>query len=298
MNANFQLDQSPREGYVPVENASLFYREVGRGQPIIILHGGPDFDHTYLLPDMDRLADSYRLIYYDQRGRGKSEGDVKPEDISIKTEIEDLERLRQHLQLDTVAVLGHSWGGVLAMEYAIHHPDRASHMILMDTAPASYADYLVLRQEIGRRKAVYAAELNSILASDEYKAGDPEAVTAYYRIHFGITIKQPAHLERLIESMKPSFVKESVLKARAIEDQLYTETWTSKEFDLFPKLKQLHTPTLVMHGDYDFIPAECAAHIAQTIPGARFVLLKDCGHFSYIEAPDAVRKEINTFFSA
>ena len=140
----------PREGYVPAENAELFYREVGRGRPIILVHGGPDFDHTYLLPDMDRLSDSYRLIYYDQRGRGKSGRDVRPDDVSIRTEIEDLEGLRKYLRLDSVAVLGHSWGGVLALEYAIRHPDRVSHMILMNTAAASHDDYMLLRQEVAQ----------------------------------------------------------------------------------------------------------------------------------------------------
>ncbi|RPJ02549.1 MAG: hypothetical protein EHM39_01595, partial [Chloroflexi bacterium] len=71
----------PHEGYVPVDNAELFFREVGQGQPIILLHGGPDFDHIYFLPDMDRLSESYRLIYYDQRGRGKSGHNVQPDDV-------------------------------------------------------------------------------------------------------------------------------------------------------------------------------------------------------------------------
>lgn len=62
----------PREGRISVGKTSLFYREIGQGQPIIVIHGGPDFDHSYLLPDLDRLADSFRLIYYDQRGRGRS----------------------------------------------------------------------------------------------------------------------------------------------------------------------------------------------------------------------------------
>src|SRR4026209_3032326 len=115
-------DQSvPREGYAPVKNGELFYREVGHGRPIIVLHGGPDFDHTYLLPDLDRLSDSYRLIYYDQRGRGKSAPETPPEDVTIATEVEDLESLRKHLQLASVAILGHSWGGVLAMQYAIRY---------------------------------------------------------------------------------------------------------------------------------------------------------------------------------
>jgi proline iminopeptidase len=288
----------PREGYVQVENAKLFYREIGVGQPIILLHGGPDFDHTYLLPDMDRLSDSYRLIYYDQRGRGKSLGEVQPNDVSIKTEMEDLERLRQYFQLDSVAVLGHSWGGILAMQYAIHYPECVSHMILMNTAAASQADYFVLRQEVRSRKAVYAEELNALTSSAAYQEGDPDAVAAYYRIQYGTTIKQPEHLDRLMDSMRKSFTKETILKGRAIEDQLYKETWASNEYDLFPRLKQLSVPTLVMHGDYDFVPAECAAHIAQTIPGAHFALVRDSGHFTYIDAPDAARKAIDDFFAA
>ncbi len=71
MCATFQPDcPALREGYIPAGNARLYYRDIGQGQPIIVLHGGPDFDHTYLLPDLDRLSDSFRLIYYDQRGRG------------------------------------------------------------------------------------------------------------------------------------------------------------------------------------------------------------------------------------
>ena len=290
-------ESDPRESHIPVKNAELFYREVGHGQPIIVLHGGPDFDHVYLLPDMDRLSDSYRLIYYDQRGRGKSLGDVQPEDVSIQTEIDDLERLRQYFQLDSVVLLGHSWGGILAMQYAIRHPEYVSHLILMNTAPASQEDYFMLRGEILRRKAAYQVELNALVSSSAYQEGDPEAVAAYYRIHFMVTIRQPEHLEKLLSHMRSSFTKETILKGRAIENQLYKETWESGEYDLFPRLKGLTVPTLVLHGDYDFVPAECAFHIAQTIPGARFALLKECGHFSYIESPDAVRKAIADFFA-
>ncbi len=63
-----------RSGYLSINGVELYVREVGAGQPVIVLHGGPDFDHNYLLPEMDRLAGSCRLIYYDQRGRGRSAG--------------------------------------------------------------------------------------------------------------------------------------------------------------------------------------------------------------------------------
>lgn len=101
-----------------------------------------------------------------------------------------------------------------------------------------------------------------------------------------------------MRSLSSSFTKERILRGREIEDRLIDETWSSSECDLFSALNQLRIPTLIIHGDYDFVPAECVAHIAQAIPGARFTLLKDSGHFAYIESPDNVRKEMGEFFAS
>lgn len=288
---------TPREGYIPVEHAELYIREIGQGQPILILHGGPDFDHTYFLPELDRLADAFRLIYYDQRGRGRSAKNVQPEDVTIESEVADLERLREYFQLGSVALLGHSWGAVLAMEYATRHPQRVSHLVLMNTAPASQSDYMLLRQDRRARAPDDIAQLKAMAASDAgYQEGDPEAVAAYYRIHFRAALQRPEHHEKIIQRLRASFTQEGIRKSRAIEERLMHETWRLNDYDLLPRLRQLHIPTLVMHGEYDFVPRECAAHVAQSIPGARFAVLKDCGHFSYLECPDDVRKEIDEFF--
>lgn len=297
MSVNPSSDQpAPREGYIPVENARLYYREIGAGQPIIILHGGPDFDHSYLLPGMDRLSASYRLIYYDQRGRGRSAENVQPEDVSMGSEIRDLEALREYFKLGSAAVLGHSWGGVLAMEYAIRHPQCVSHLILMSTAPASHDDYLLLRQELpGKREAGDLEKMKEIASTARYEEGDLEPDAAYYRIHFKPTLRQPEQLEQVIRSLRSNFTPEGILKARAIEDRLVNETWKLSEYNLLPRLEALHIPALVLYGEYDLVPVECAAHIAHALEGARLVVLKDCGHFSYLECPDQVRKEIAGF---
>ena len=110
------MGTAARERYVPVDGAQLYVREIGAGPPVIVLHGGPDFDHFYLLPELDEVAAACRLVYYDQRGRGRSAAAVQAQDVSIESEVADLDQLRRHLELDTVALLGHSWGGVLAME--------------------------------------------------------------------------------------------------------------------------------------------------------------------------------------
>ncbi len=294
MCASLQSDSLvSRESYVPVGDAELYYREIGEGQPIIILHGGPDFDHTYLLPNLDRLSDSFRLIYYDQRGRGKSARDVQPEDVSIVSDVEDLERVRKYFQLETVALLGHSWGALLALEYAIRHPTRLSHLIIMNTAPVSHEENLLLRKSRREKTPADIEELKARASEAKYQEGDPDTVADYYRVHFRATVREPKHLEQVIRSLRSSFTKEGILKARAIEKRLYNETWFLSDYDLAPKLKGLDIPTLVIHGDYDFVPVECAVHVAQAMSRARFVLLKDTGHFSYIESPDEGRKEID-----
>lgn len=274
----------------------MYAREVGRGPAIIVLHGGPDFDHSYLLPELDRFADSFHLIYYDQRGRGRSADHVQPEDVTLASDIADLEKVRQYFHLDSVVLLGHSWGTVLALEYALRYPQRVSGMILMNPGPASTGDYQQLRKEWLEKRAGEMERRKAIADSAAYKEGDPDAVTAYYRIHFKPALARPEDYEKLIARLRTSFTKEGILKARAIEARLMNDTWSSPDYDLLLRLKNLRISTLVISGDHEFIPAATAEHIAQAIPNARLVTLKDCGHFSYLECPVAVREQIDTYF--
>jgi proline iminopeptidase len=287
-------DRPPRDRSLWV--LELYAREVGRGKPIIVLHGGPDFDHMYLLPELDRLSDSFHLIYYDQRGRGRSADRVRPEDVTLASDIADLEKVRQHFKLNSVVLLGHSWGTVLALEYALQYPQRVSRMILMNPAPASTEDYKQLRKEWLGKRADDMDRTKAISDSAAYKEGDPDAVTTYYRVHFKPALARPEDYEKVIARLRSSFTKEGILKARAIESRLMNDTWSSPDYDLLPKLKSLGIPTLVISGDHEFIPAATAEHITEAIPNARLVTLKDCGHFSYLECPVAVHEEVDAFF--
>jgi proline iminopeptidase len=290
---------APRESRIRVGRASLYSREIGRGQPIIVLHGGPDFDHSYLLPDLDRLADAFRLIYYDQRGRGRSGDHVLPEEVTLTSDVDDIERVRQHFRLQSSALLGHSWGTVLALEYALRHPERVSHMILMNPGPASAGDFAVLRKAYLQKLGADLDRQRDIRASASYKEGDPETVAARYRLHFKPALTRPEDYEKLMATMKAGFIrqgKEGIVKARAIEDRLMRDTWEMDGYDLLPKLQALSIPTLVIYGDHDFIPGEIATHIARAIPNARLVTLRNCGHFAYLECPGDVRNAFNDFF--
>ena len=293
-----QQGLTPREDRISVDGASLYVRTIGRGPDVIVLHGGPDFDHGYLLPDLDRLADRYRLTYYDQRGRGKSAENVKAEDVTIASDVEDLDTVRQHLGRDSVALLGHSWGTVLALEYAVRHPERVSQLVLMNPAPASAADLAIFRQAYVAQLGADMDRQRELVASAAYQEGDPAAVTARYRVHFEHALARPADYEKLIAAMNAAFVqqgKAGILKARAVEGHLMAETWQVESYDLLPKLKALSIPTLVITSDRDFIPVEIAEHIAAAIPGARLATLKNCGHFTYMECPADVRRALTDF---
>ena len=286
----------PHESRIPAGNAELYSREIGQGTAIIVLHGGPDFDHSYLLPELDRLSDSYRLIYYDQRGRGRSADGVKPEDVTLASDIADIEKVRQYYHLDSVVFLGHSWGTVLALEYALRYPGRVSHMILMNPAPASTDDYKQLRNDWLEKRPEDMERRKAIADTAAYKEADPDAVVAYYRIHFKPALARREDYEKLITRMQASFIrqgKEGIIKARAVESRLMSETFAAPEYNLLPGLKSIKIPTLVITADHEFIPISTAEHIAQAIPKARLVTLKDCGHFSYLEAPVAVRQQMD-----
>ncbi len=156
-----------RESHVDVRGARLYVRELGAGAPLVVLHGGADFNHRYLLPELDGLGRAARVVYYDQRGRGKSSAEVVPEDATLASEIDDLDRIRQALEAETIDVLGHSWGAILAMEYATRHADRVSHLAVMNTAPASYADRARFRERRETEEADALARMRTIAATPE-----------------------------------------------------------------------------------------------------------------------------------
>jgi proline iminopeptidase len=273
--------------------ARLFVREVGAGTPIVVVHGGPDFDHEYLLPELDRLAEQFRVVYYDQRGRGRSFTGETADDVTIESEIEDLDRVRESIRADAVAVLGHSWGALLAMEYAIRHPDRVSRLILMNSAPPSRVDAVVFRRALqAMRTQAEGRRVDELRVDPAYLSGDVQAVAEFYRIHFRPAVRDREQLDRVVGRLRIAFSNEGIVAARAIEDSLYGQTWSREEYDLVPALGRLDAPTLVIHGDRDFIPVEIARHVASAIRGSRLLVLADCGHFAFMEQPALVCEAI------
>jgi len=288
-----------KEGFVPVQGARLFYREVGTGMPMLVLHGGPDFDHFYLLPEMDALSERFRLIYYDQRGRGRSSGEVQPADVSLESEIADLEAIRTHFGFESVTLLGHSWGALLALEYVAAHFERVRRAILMNPAPATHADYEHYRSQRMFTDAVRLHARATIAATPEYQAGDIEADARSYRLHFSAGMPSADHVETVVGRLRVHFSSADILKARAIEARLFEQTWGRAGYNVLERVTARGAvPTLILHGELDSFPERVVRHMERVLPDVRLEVLHDCGHFAYLERPEAVRSAIHRFVAA
>jgi len=281
------------ETVLETNGARLAVRQVGVGHPIVALHGGPDFDYEYLLPEIDRLADLGQLVLYAQRGRGRSYAGEGPADVTIESEMADLDAVRASTGSQAVAVIGHSWGTVLAMEYAARFPERVSHLVLVSSAPACHADSVTMRVHLGSLRTPDQQDRMRELREDEaYLAGDVEAEAELYRIHFARALRDPADVGRVVRRLRRTFTPEAIVAAREIEDGLYAQTWDIGSYDLLPRLRSLRIPTIVVRGDHDFIPIAVSEHIAKAVPDARLVRIADCGHFVFMEQPETIHAEI------
>ena len=121
------------EGFVDANGVMIYYKILGHGEPLMIVHGGPGASHDYFLPYLLPLARRHKLIFIDERGSGRSQKLEDPAGYTIQNMVEDVESVRQALGLGKINVLGHSYGGALAQAYALKYQSNLSHLILGST---------------------------------------------------------------------------------------------------------------------------------------------------------------------
>jgi proline iminopeptidase len=268
-----------------VRGVSLFERRIGHGPQTVVLHGGPGAHHDYLLPGFDALATGRELIYYDQRGGGQSpvSRDVP---VGWKDQVADLEELRIQWGLARLTLAGYSWGGLLALLYAVEHPDRVERLALISPAPA----WREARQEFERR--FQQRNLDPTLQSKRQALRES-----------GLRDRDPAaYARRTFElSVAPYFFnpdRAQDLTPFRVTGRTQQEVWASLgDFDLRPALSRLSIPALLLQGQDDVIPQESAQTIAELL-GSDLHLLPRCGHVPYVEAFGDFVRLVNGFLSA
>lgn len=256
-----------------IRGVRLFERRVGEGPPVVVLHGGPGAHHDYLLPAFDELARGRQLIYYDQRGGGRSPvGREVP--VGWREQVEDLEALRDDWGTARLDLTGYSWGGLLAELYAVTHPDRVASLALVSPAPAWREARDDFEHRFARRNlAPGLQEERARLRNSGLREEDPEA---YRRRLFELSVAAYFHDPGRARDLTPF----------RVTGRTQEEVWNSLgNFDLRPALGRLEVPALVMIGDSDPIPADSAREVADLLH-APFHLLPHCGHVPYVEAHD------------
>ena len=290
----------PSEGYIVTpDKVRIFYKIVGQGtETLVAVHGGPGNSLESIRPDFEPMAKNRRVIYYDQRGQGRSELLKDGRKLGYEQHVADLEAVRQYFKLEKMTLIGNSWGGLLASLYAVAHPDRIERMILDSAASPTKGLLNDMDDEISRRmqklyKPEQLARTSAIGRPDAWlKAKDPIAICR----EFYLTVLRVYTYSQTLDGNFKGDVcaggPESVRQQRTVNAHL----WQSLgDYDLMPKLDVVKAPVLVIHGAADVIPLRSSEFWAFGYPHARLFVIQKSGHISQAEAPDVFFPAIETF---
>jgi proline iminopeptidase len=266
----------------PVRGVELYERRAGSGPPTVVLHGGPGADHAYLLPGFDRLARGRTLIYYDQRGGGRSPVS-RDTPVGWREQVEDLEALRVFWRLEQLVIAGYSWGALLALLYAVEHPGRVARLALVSPAPVWRAARAEYEQRLAERNAApdIQAERERLQAGGLRERNADE----YRRRMFELSVAGYFHDWRRAGDLTPF----------RITGRTQQDVWDSLgDFDLRPALAGLRVPMVIVHGEDDPIPMHTVDELAH-LTGAALHRVPRCGHVPYVEAPEAFAAALDDF---
>jgi proline iminopeptidase len=292
-----------QEGFVDSHGALIYYKSVGRGAPLMIVHGGPGASHDYFLPYLLPLMRTSRLIFIDERGSGRSSKLENPQQYTIANMVEDIETVRQALTLGKVSLLGHSYGGALAQAYALKYQKNLSHLILGSTFPSTRE----LNQALAKMKAEMDPRdrdrLNALEAAGLFGKGEmwergryPEE---YAKLAWG-----KGYFPYLYQG-RPDPNDDPLSSNTSTAWDVYREMWGSHgefvvdgnltEVEYLDQLSQIKVPTLIIVGDHDESDPKMSREMHEKIAGSQLVILPRSGHMTFVDQPDEFLKAISTF---
>jgi proline iminopeptidase len=256
--------------------------DVGAAFPVIVLHGGPGMDHTMFRPYLDPLSDDFRLLYVDQRGQGRSER-VDPQTLSLEVFARDVDLLAEALGLGPFALLGHSFGAIVATYHATEVGTAAAYVISGggDTSDALLADVEASLERMGEAGRALAASWE-----------DEKTVRTEEALHELLRTQMPFHFHG---EPPPNYGDETV-GAPDVLRHFASEGYG--DFDYRPKLKDVRKPTLVIVGEHDRTTTPRAARVLhEGIEGSELVVVPEAGHMSFVEQNDAYIRAVGGFLT-
>jgi proline iminopeptidase len=259
--------------FANVNGARLYYQIQGQGLPMLMMHGGLGLDHTYFLPWFDPLSAHVELIYYDHRANGRSERPKSLEGITHTTWIADADALRAKLGHERIILFGHSYGGGLALEYALKYGDHLAGLVLCCTAPAF--DYLdvILENAQARGTAEQLKAVETVMSGTATEDAEWRRMWMTYL---------PLYFKRYDPVIGAAMDRRTVYSAAA---QNHANAACLPSFNTLEHLNKITTPTLVISGREDWItpPAQAGERIHARLPNSESVIFEESGHFPFIE---------------
>ncbi|MBM3147210.1 MAG: proline iminopeptidase-family hydrolase [Actinobacteria bacterium] len=296
------IGTTSREGYLPFRDWQTWYLVIdggltsagGKRPPLLVLHGGPGIPHDYLDPLAELAHDGRDVVFYDQVGCGESTRPHDPSVWSVDLFVEELENVRRGLGLERVHILGQSWGGMLALDYAVRRPQGVAGLVLADTAPSMeqwVAESARLRAELPDdvRTTLEEHEAAGTIESPEYQA----AMMAFYAEHVCRADPWPEYVERAFSALE----EDSEVYNTMWGPNEFTCTGSLKTWDVRDRLADIDIPTLVVCGRHDEATPAIAQTLVDGIPGAESHIFEDSSHLPHAEEPDAYRAVIEEFLA-
>ena len=276
-----------------VRDVDLFVEVVGSGPPLVLMHGGPGADHWTMNP-FRRLADEFTLVFYDHRCNGRSQG-APVESMTWENLTADADTLRERLGFESWTVLGHSFGGTVALEYALRYPDRVSRLILLDTGGDAWwpqhnaAELLARRGYSPKVVRLVRRFFNGRVAANRAQSAMLRFGGAYFH-RKGLP---------LLWVMARDLVHGEWRSVFRGEPLVFAGRHLFPGWSVMHRLGEIRAPTLVIAGRDDFLfPPEHQAQLAAGIPGARLEIVERAGHNPHAEQPAVVMEAVRRFLAA
>ncbi len=262
---------------VALNGTSLHYTEHGSGSPVLMLHGGLGLDQSTLRPWLDPLGERVRIVFLDLRGCGRSEPLHDGEPVTHATWADDADALREHLGLDRWTVFGHSYGGILALEYALRYPERTTGLVLCSAAPA------FAHPDVAMANAAERGAPEAVAALHEALAGPVPSDDAFEAVWRAVA---PLYLHRPTAETLSAITDGVRYRAAAFNASILGAL---ADYDIRDCLGDVGAPTLILAGRHDWIfpPKYGSLPLAAGIPGADLILFEQSGHFPFVEEPAA-----------
>jgi proline iminopeptidase len=290
------------EGFIDANGVLIYYKMFGKGEPLVLLHGGPGASHDYFLPYLLPLARNNRLIFIDERGSGRSQKLDNVSEYTVENMVEDVEFVRQSFELGKISILGHSCGGVIAEAYALKYQANLSHLILCSTFHSTTKMNEALKSIKEKMQPELRARIEKMEKDGLYGHG-LDFEKNRYTSEYMIAAWGEGYFPYLYQNHPdPNF---DPIGNGIMSWDLYREMWGShgeyvidgnlKSVEYADQLSSIQVPTLITVGDNDECNPSLSKEMHDKIKGSELVILPKSGHMTFVDQPNMFISALSEF---